>query len=736
MANQNTIEIRLTVKDDGTVVVQQFGKNAESSLGKADKATKSASDTLDTMKKGWLEVTAVAAVAGLAFYKALEYMDLGAKALQAEVTYESMTRSIGADSAVMLTAIQQASASTIDESKSMQKAVFALDQEIDPNKLPQLFEAARIAARKTSVDVEQAAGRILDACATQMPRGLKVMGVITKEQMDLFTRAFAAGRTDVALLDFVLANANVTIARTGGLSEDAAEHVQQLKAALYDLKESASKKLVQDLDDIYLILKKFADTDAAKVIGAIAKGFMGTPYKKPKEPEWTVDITSMGVDIKLAKALADRKALEDKEKAKNAAIKIAEDEAKNQKAIDDFGLKDYENVTKTKEALMKGSYASELEIARYNLDRQMGMDDLAYQNRITQINLEAKALFLKDKYFDRQAYVAGQMKVLDADRMARLSAENVAIENTIQTQDKYRREAAAASGYADQKQMADLAEYRRRGMGAIVVIDQTAWDQCAEYHRLTGEVIQKDQIQYIAAMLIEYKETLVGGVKSALMEIQDEYENTGKLMGDFTRRTFDSMADTLAENTMKMSWDFTNLANSVIKDLLRIFYKQQILGPLSGAAQGWLSGLFGGGSATPGYQPEGWSFGTGSAAWGVAKGAIFQNGNIIPFGRGDIITRPTIFSMANGNIGLVGEAGWEGILPLGRTPRGDLGVKTIGSHAQSAPQSVAVHIINESGQNMKATKSQATFDMQRMVVSVWIDALDRNVGGLQDRLGK
>jgi phage-related minor tail protein len=181
------------------------------------------------------------------------------------------------------------------------------------------------------------------------------------------------------------------------------------------------------------------------------------------------------------------------------------------------------------------------------------------------------------------------------------------------------------------------------------------------------------------------------------------------------------MADTLAENTMKMSWDFTDMANSIIKDLLRIYYKQQVLGPLAAASQNWLGNLFGEDMDV--------------LAKFAAKGAVFQRGNIIPFGRGDIITRPTIFPMANGNVGMIGEAGWEGIFPIGRTPGGDLGVKAVGSRAQAAPQSVEVRIIN-SGQPAQVSKSKASFDMQRMVVSVWIDAYNRNVGGLQDRLGK
>jgi lambda family phage tail tape measure protein len=254
--------------------------------------------------------------------------------------------------------------------------------------------------------------------------------------------------------------------------------------------------------------------------------------------------------------------------------------------------------------------------------------------------------------------------------------------------------------------------------------EEAAAEKMAEYEILTGQRVAHDQIRQLDDLLLDYKSKFVPGVKSALQEIEDDYSNTGKQMGDFTKRTFDSMADTLADNTMKMKFDFTDLTNSVIKDLLRIYYKQQILGPLSTASQSWLGSLFG--------DQSNWKSIEGMTAEGVAHGDVFNNYRLSKYAKGHVAYTPEIFTMANG-IGLRGEAGAEGILPLGRTASGDLGVKTIGS---GTPQAVTVQIINESGQAVKATKSSATFDMQRMIVSVWIDALDRNVGGLGDRLGR
>lgn len=65
------------------------------------------------------------------------------------------------------------------------------------------------------------------------------------------------------------------------------------------------------------------------------------------------------------------------------------------------------------------------------------------------------------------------------------------------------------------------------------------------------------------------------------------------------------------------------------------------------------------------------------AVIGSAAGNVFESGKLVPYAKGGIVNRPTLFPMANG-MGLMGEAGPEAVLPLKRHANGRLGVESSG----------------------------------------------------------
>ena len=53
----------------------------------------------------------------------------------------------------------------------------------------------------------------------------------------------------------------------------------------------------------------------------------------------------------------------------------------------------------------------------------------------------------------------------------------------------------------------------------------------------------------------------------------------------------------------------------------------------------------------------------------------YAKGGVVPFASGGVVATPSYFPLGNGGLGVMGEAGAEAILPLGRTADGSLGVR-------------------------------------------------------------
>lgn len=79
-----------------------------------------------------------------------------------------------------------------------------------------------------------------------------------------------------------------------------------------------------------------------------------------------------------------------------------------------------------------------------------------------------------------------------------------------------------------------------------------------------------------------------------------------------------------------------------------------------------------------------------------SHGNAFYGGNVIPFARGGIVDRATIFPMARG-YGLMGEAGPEAVMPLRRGQDGRLGVVAAGGGGSR----MVVNVINNAGSDVQ-----------------------------------
>lgn len=192
-------------------------------------------------------------------------------------------------------------------------------------------------------------------------------------------------------------------------------------------------------------------------------------------------------------------------------------------------------------------------------------------------------------------------------------------------------------------------------------------------------------------------------------------------------------ARSIADFALSGKGSFSDFANSVIKDLMTMMIYQNMTKPLMTAAGSWMSSLFNGGMN--------WS--SGNAVVAAQNASFNANGNaftgvgIQAFANGgtftnSIVNSPTAFKFANGgkfNLGVMGEAGPEAVMPLTRIG-GKLGVLAQGGGGGHT--NVIVNVMNSAGDSVQANARQSTNSNGDTVIDVMVDrvkgALLQDVG--------
>jgi|GEM_PF-1493713 len=242
-----------------------------------------------------------------------------------------------------------------------------------------------------------------------------------------------------------------------------------------------------------------------------------------------------------------------------------------------------------------------------------------------------------------------------------------------------------------------------------------------KYHRLKDakeENKGKDEADRISLAYKDVKENTDGmweemklGGEAAFKELEESANNWAKNTKKIMSTAVDSMSQTIANfvTTGKMEWD--DFGKSVINTITKIATKMMILQAIKGAAT-----AFGGGGMS------------GGPSMYNAQGNVFSGGKVQAYANGGVVSQPTIFPMANGT-GLMGEKGPEAVMPLTRTSGGDLGVKS-----ENSSPNLQVNVINKTGEETQASKSEPSWDGEKWVMGVVLDAVNRNKNGFGKNL--
>jgi hypothetical protein len=217
--------------------------------------------------------------------------------------------------------------------------------------------------------------------------------------------------------------------------------------------------------------------------------------------------------------------------------------------------------------------------------------------------------------------------------------------------------------------------------------------EAASAYRMEQELLNKAANDNI--VLTEEQKIKLGELAGAMAA---QEANTRRLRDiyEFSKETVGSFFTDIANGLRQGATIWEAFGNAALNALNKIADKliqmaadklmESAFGGAGGSGGGFLSGLInaglgaiglGGGSSSAAGIQAGITPGGGIGGGIYAKGGAFENGNVVPFARGGIVNRPTMFKFAKGT-GLMGEAGPEGILPLRRGRGGRLGVEANG----------------------------------------------------------
>lgn len=247
------------------------------------------------------------------------------------------------------------------------------------------------------------------------------------------------------------------------------------------------------------------------------------------------------------------------------------------------------------------------------------------------------------------------------------------------------------------------------------------------------------------------------GAKRAWANIQADAANVAGATDDMLTAGFNSARDAVAEFAMTGKANFKSFAVSVISDMAKIASQQAASSLLSGlvglgvsavgsyfgsgGGNGMAAGSAGATSSNLGASQAGY----GSAYFPQALGGAW-NGGVQMFAKGaafrtnNILNTPTPFSMADGGLGVAGEAGPEAIMPLARGADGSLGVQMVGGAGGGStvlqlnmPVAVTLEDRSKDGMELDSSALQQNLEQQMQGVAERAIAVSWRAGGLSYR---
>lgn len=271
------------------------------------------------------------------------------------------------------------------------------------------------------------------------------------------------------------------------------------------------------------------------------------------------------------------------------------------------------------------------------------------------------------------------------------------------------------------------AELKRLG-DRSVADDQSAWDRMASNAQLHRDQQLREEEEYQrqrAALMGDWR----NGATSAIADFVFKANDSAAQWYSVWSNSLNGLTDLMVKFATTGKASFKDLATSILTEISRIMMAKAVAGFVD-----MLIGLFGGFGGTNAGTKTGVNTKTGSSAKGFAKGGAFSGSPSLSAYSGQVVDKPTMFAFANGgvpNMGLMGEAGSEAIMPLKRLPDGRLGVHSTGGRGTTN----VTTIVNVNADGSVETNTQADNEQTGRLLAKMIEAKVTEVMARESRQG-
>ena len=365
-----------------------------------------------------------------------------------------------------------------------------------------------------------------------------------------------------------------------------------------------------------------------------------------------------------------------------------------------------------------------------DLQREARLAAIAARNNQESFELRRKALLLR-----KQAAIAAAKEletnlriVAIEDAKEKYRAGMLKLAKDIDKAEKDRLKTLKEVAKAEQA--AAAARFGlRKGLGLTTKAEEVAEAQ-RRYKQQHGEFATDQDLDLIRQQL---NPTAIESLQAAIRGISKELD---KLIGPVNQIVGAANAvGTAFANSFKSAIDGSVTAKEALAGFFRDVGKyfldmaaQIIQKMITMAILNQLTGLLPGGGASGG----GDIFADIASRGGLRmkNGGVFGKNGIVPFAKGGIVSKPTLFQYANGGtgrFGLLGEAGPEAIMPLRRTSSGRLGVEASGRGGVTVG-TINIKVENSGDQLSPAAQKQLAGQVQGIVISTL--ANERRSGGM------